>query len=87
MTGKGRCNDNAYIERLWRTLKYEGIYLHQCWSVWELKQELPKLKDCYNNDRPAQSLNYCTPKEVGCAFMDNLKQVTHNYTTTTITDF
>lgn len=29
MTGKGRCNDNAYIERLWRTLKYEGIYLHQ----------------------------------------------------------
>jgi putative transposase len=85
MTGKGRCNDNAYIERLWRTLKYEGIYLHQWQSILELKQELPKLIDWYNNDRPHQSLNYCTPREVGCTFMDNLSQVIHNYTTATIT--
>lgn len=85
MTGKGRCNDNAYIERLWRTLKYEGIYLHQWQNIKELKQGLPKLIDWYNNDRPHQSLNYCTPLEVGCAFMDNLSQVTHNYTTATIT--
>ncbi len=73
MTGKGRCNDNAYIERLWRTLKYEGIYLHQWKTVKELKQELPKLIYWYNNDRPHQSLRYKTPSETSCAFMDNLK--------------
>ncbi len=73
MTGKGRCNDNAYIERLWRTLKYEGIYLHQWKTVRELKQELPKLIYWYNNDRPHQSLNYCTPMETSCAFVDNLQ--------------
>ncbi len=73
MTGKGRCNDNAYIERLWRTLKYEGIYLHQWKTVRELKQELPKLIYWYNNDRPHQSLRYETPSETSRAFMDNLK--------------
>ena len=73
MTGKGRCNDNAYIERLWRTLKYEGIYLHQWKTVRELKQELPKLIYWYNNDRPHQSLRYRTPSETSRAFMDNLK--------------
>jgi putative transposase len=52
MTGKGRCNDHAYIERLWRTLKYEGIYLHQWKTVEELKQELPKLIDWYNRPHP-----------------------------------
>ena len=45
MTGKGRSNDNSYIERFWRSLKYEGIYLHNLRSVKNLKQYLPKLID------------------------------------------
>lgn len=65
--------DNIQIERFWRTLKYEGIYLHQWKTVRELKQELPKLIYWYNNDRPHQSLRYKTPSETSCAFMDNLK--------------
>jgi len=67
MTGKGRSNDNGYIERLWRTLKYEGIYLHNLHNlrnVIELKTQIGKLIEWYNNERPHQSLNYCTPVSV-----------------------
>ena len=69
MTGKGRSNDNAYIERLWRSLKYERIYLH------ELKKELPRIIDWYNYERPHQSLNYLTPIEMADAFMDKLNNL------------
>lgn len=72
MTGKGRSNDNAYVERLWRTLKYEGIYLHGYKTIKELKKELPKLIDWYNKERPHQALNYFTPFERAGAFMDKL---------------
>ena len=42
MTGKGRCTDNANIERLWRSFKYEGSYLYKWNSVLELKKNIPK---------------------------------------------
>jgi len=64
MTGKGRSNDNSYIERLWRTLKYEGTYLHNLLNVIEIKTQIGKLIEWYNNERPHQSLNYCTPVNV-----------------------
>ena len=64
MTGKGRSNDNAYIERLWRSLKYEGIYLHGYKTIKELKKELPKIIGWYNKERPHQALNYLTPEEM-----------------------
>jgi putative transposase len=41
MTGKGRCNDNAYIERLWRAFKYEGSFFYKWNSVAELKANIP----------------------------------------------
>lgn len=79
MTGKGRSNDNAYIERLWRTLKHEGIYLHNYNNIRELKKELPDLISWYNNERPHQALNYMTPVEKAGAFVDKL----YNLSTTT----
>lgn len=72
MTGVGRSNDNAYIERLWRTLKYEGIYLHGYQTIKELKKELPHLIYWYNNERPHQSLDYKTPREMADEYVDKL---------------
>lgn len=66
MTGKGRCCDNAYIERLWRAFKYEGSYLHQWNTVEELKRNIVKWVNWYNYKRPHQSLNYATPAEIMC---------------------
>ena len=72
MTGVGRSNDNGYIERLWRTLKYEGIYLHGIDTIKELKKELPNLIWWYNNERPHQSIGYKTPKEMADEYVDKL---------------
>ncbi len=71
MTGKGRCNDNANIERLWRSLKYEGSYLYKWQTVAELKRNIPLWLEWYNERRPHQALDYKTPSEVyGSGFMD-----------------
>lgn len=75
MTGKGRCNDNANIERLWRSFKYEGSYLYKWHSASELKANIPKWLDWYNKERPHQALNYQTPfekygKKLDCGIMD-----------------
>lgn len=64
MTGKGRCVDNAYVERLWRTIKQEGAYLFDWRSARELKAKIAKWLEWYNKFRPHQSLNYKTPHEV-----------------------
>ena len=70
MTGKGRCNDNANIERLWRSFKYEGSYLYKWNSVSELKQNIPQWLNWYNCQRPHQALGYQTPLEKYREFMD-----------------
>lgn len=76
MSGSGQSNDNAHIERLWRTLKYEGLYIQGCRSVVELKKAVPKFMAWYNNHRPHQALGYQTPSEVlkiqPDGYMDNL---------------
>jgi putative transposase len=64
MDGKGRAMDNIMIERLWRSVKYEEIYLKEYASVMELKQSLKRYFKFYNNERPHQSLNAMTPAEV-----------------------
>lgn len=64
MSGQGRSNDNAYIERLWRTLKYEYLHLRNPRTIAEYKQVLPKFIQWYNYDRPHQSLGYKTPYEM-----------------------
>lgn len=64
MDGRGRALDNVFIERLWRTVKYEHIFLHEYDSGKELWQGLDGYWRFYNEERPHQSLDYKTPKEV-----------------------
>jgi putative transposase len=61
MTGKGRCIDNVYIERFWRTVKREEFYLNDYASIKALKQAIAEYMAFYNNRRPHQSLGYLTP--------------------------
>ena len=64
MDGKGRCLDNVFVERLWRTVKYEDIYLWRYEAVPELQQGLGRYFPYYNEARPHQSLGYRTPASV-----------------------
>lgn len=62
MDGKGRCLDNVFVERLWRSLKYEEVYLYAYTSVMEARSGIGRYMAFYNNDRPHQSLGYQTPR-------------------------
>lgn len=64
MDGQGRWRDNIYVERLWRTLKYEDIYLKSYESVRDLKRGLARYFRFYNERRFHQSLDYQTPDEM-----------------------
>ena len=64
MDGRGRCLDNVFVERLWRTVKYEDIYLRGYESVRELEKGLKAYFGFYNEERKHQSLGYRTPSEV-----------------------
>ncbi len=64
MDGKGRAMDNIMIERLWRSVKYEEVYLKEYESVTALIQALKKYFRFYNEQRPHQSLDGKTPAEV-----------------------
>jgi putative transposase len=61
MDGKGRCLDNVFVERLWRSVKYEDIYPHGYERVPELEGGLGRYFPFYNEERPHQSLDYRTP--------------------------
>jgi len=61
MDGKGRCLDNVFVERLWRSVKYEDIYPHCYELVPELAGGLGRYFPFYNEARPHQSLDYRTP--------------------------
>lgn len=62
--GKGRALDNIYMERFWRSLKYEEVYLKEYKNVKEAKKGIGKYMDFYNNERPHQSLDGRRPREV-----------------------
>ena len=64
MDGVGRAIDNVFIERLWRTIKYDHIYLNPAESGNALRQGLEVFIDYYNEDRPHSSLDDATPDEV-----------------------
>ena len=64
MDGKGRALDNIYVERLWRSLKYEEMYLNEYRSMEDLKTALKRYFDLYNTERFHQSLEYATPDEI-----------------------
>ena len=63
MDGRGRCFDNIFVERLWRSVKQEEVYLKEYADVWEAEMSLRRYFEFYNYQRPHQSLNYQTPFE------------------------
>ena len=61
MDGRGRCFDNIFIERLWRSLKHEEVYLKDYQRVSEARSSIQRWFEFYNHRRPHQSLDYRTP--------------------------
>jgi putative transposase len=64
MDGKGRYQDNILVERLWRSVKYEEVYLKAYQTVAEARVGIGAYLQFYNQQRPHQALGYCTPAEV-----------------------
>jgi putative transposase len=64
MDGKGCWRDNVFVERLWRTIKYEHVYLHAYASMEDAKDHLKKYLEFYNSIRPHRSLDGRTPEAV-----------------------
>ncbi len=64
MDGKGRCRDNIFVERLWRSVKYEEVYLKAYQNVPEARAGIGAYMGFYNEERPHQALGYRTPREV-----------------------
>ncbi|NLC24406.1 MAG: DDE-type integrase/transposase/recombinase, partial [Oxalobacter sp.] len=71
MDGKGAWRDNVFVERLWKTLKYEDIYLRAYDTVSAVKQGIGRYLDFYNRKRPHQSLDGIPPDRF---YYDNLHQ-------------
>jgi len=67
MDGRGRATDNIFTERLWRTIKYEEVYLHDYVSPKEAYHQLANFIHFYNFERPHQALNYLVPAQVFAA--------------------
>jgi putative transposase len=63
LDGRGRCLDNVFVERLWRSLKYEEVYLHAYADVSEARSGISRWMDYYNELRRHQSLGYDTPAD------------------------
>ncbi len=64
MDGKGAWRDNVFVERLWRSIKYEEVYLHAYQSVPDARAEIGRYLAFYNGRRPHSSLDWKTPDQV-----------------------
>jgi len=64
MDGKGRYLDNIFVERLWRSVKYEEVYLKAYQNGTEARKGIDAYLDFYNQERPHQTLGYQTPGQV-----------------------
>ena len=74
MDGKGAWRDNVFVERLWRSIKYEEVYLHAYDSVSHAKASLARYIDFYNARRPHSSLDTKTPDEFYFATLPAIKR-------------
>ncbi len=78
MDGRGRARDNIFTERLWRTIKYEEVYLHEYASPKEAQRQLANYIHFYNFERPHQALDYQTPAQLyGIVLNSNLNKSLH----------
>jgi len=78
MDGRGRARDNIFTERLWRTIKYEEVYLHEYASPKEAYHQLAQYIHFYNFERPHQALDYQTPAQLYGIVIDcNLNKSLH----------
>src|SRR4029077_16738044 len=64
MSGKGKCWDNIFVERFWRSLKYEEVFLKQYDDALEAYEGISHYIKTYNEERPHSALKYRTPKEI-----------------------
>ena len=64
MSGKGKCWDNIFVERFWRTLKYEEVYLKQYENYYEASENIGNYINNYNKKRPHSALGYKTPAHI-----------------------
>ena len=64
MDGRSRALDNVFVERLWRSVKYEEVYTQDYQTPKQARQGLTKYFQYYNHERPHQALDYKTPAEV-----------------------
>ena len=74
MDGRGRALDNVFVERLWRSVKYEEVYLHDYATPVEAYQGLDRYFRFYNEERFHQSLGYLTPGEVYGVFKNEFSK-------------
>ena len=73
MDGRGAWRDNIFVERLWRSIKYEEVYLHAYESVGQAKAGIARYIDFYNSHRPHSSLDKMTPDEFYFATLQQLR--------------
>ena len=90
MDGRGRCMDNIFIERLWRSLKYEAVYLHELTDGFHAERVIGEWIGFYNTERPHSSLDGQTPAEAYGAgrpvdMMDKARALPHPHSSTTAT--
>ena len=72
MDGKGRATDNICIERFWRSIKYEEIYLNEYKNIKVLRKSIEKYIIKYNARRLHSTIEYKTPNEVYFEYINNL---------------
>jgi len=77
MDGRGRAHDNIFAERLWRSVKYECIYLNGYQSIPEAREGLRTYFEFYNRERYHQSLDYATPWQIYSGVCNTLDAVTN----------
>ena len=70
MDGRGRCLDNIFVERLWRSLKYEEVYLYAYETVAAARAGIARYFDFFNNERPHAALGYETPASFYDGFLN-----------------
>ena len=74
MDGRGSWRDNIFIDRFWRSIKYEEIYLHDYHSVRAARRGIDRYIDFYNSRRPHSALDRSTPDEFYFASLPAIQQ-------------